>query len=418
MPNPKPGEKEKDFINRCVADLIENEGREPDQAAAICHSIWDKHKKQETGMQDLKHKYTFRADVARGIQEGRAGIDKNNGIIYAFSVITKGEARGHGLEIDEITLDQVVEFGAKSSIGIKSRFGHPNMSNSAVGTFLGRAKNFRRDEGVVRADLYFDKTAYSTPNGDLASYVLGLAESDPQAFGSSIVFDGEPEYRLNEDGTRKKDPATGKDLLPLARLTKLWAVDVVDDPAANNGMFSNFFSETVKPSAEMTVFLDRFLSNPDAVEKVISFLEKYSLTKQVEEVKNKMELKDLTLEMLKSERSDLVSSLINEAKTESLKSEKERIIAILDTAKAFPGMEALVYEAVKNGETATVLLEKLKTQRLEDLKKKSPASAGPGQDQPPAAQPKTHLEKAKEYQKQFGGTITEALRATAEKRKS
>lgn len=415
MPNPKPGEKEKDFINRCTAELIESEGRKPDQAAAICHGIWDKHKKQESGMQDaLKHKNTFRADVARGIRDGKGGIDKETGSIYGFAVITKGEARGHGLEIDETTLDQVVELGAKSSIGIKSRFGHPNMSNSAVGTFLGRAKNFRRDNGLVRADLYFDKTAYKTPNGDLADYVLDLAQSDPQAFGSSIVFDGEPEYRLNEDGTRKKDE-TGKTLLPLARITKLWAVDVVDDPAANNGMFSTFFSETVKPSAEMTVFLDKFLSDPDAVEKTIAFLQRYSLTK--EEV-TKMELKDLTLEMLKAERADLVSGLTAEAKAESLKLEKERIIAILDTAKAFPGMEALVYEAVKNGDTSIALLEKLKTQRLEDLKKKSPASAGPGQDQPPATQPKTHLEKAKEYQKQNGGTITEALRATAEKRKS
>jgi len=364
-------------------------------------------------MQDsLKHKNTFRADTAKGILNGKGGIDKESGIIRGFSVLTKGEARGHGLEIDETTLDQAVDLGTKWTIGIKSRFGHPNMSNSAVGTFLGRAKNFRRDNGIVRADLYFDKTAYNTPNGDLASYVLDLAESDPAAFGSSIVFDGEPEYRLNEDGTRKKD-AAGKDLLPLARITKLWAVDVVDDPAANNGMFGAFFSETVKPSAEMTAFLDKFLSSPDAVEKTIAFLERYSLTK--EEV-TKMELKDLTLDLLKSERLDLVSGLITEAKAESLKTEKERILSILDTSKAFPGMEALAYEAVKNGDTSTVLLEKLKNQRLEDLKKKSPASAGPGDD-PAKTQGKTHLERAKEYQKQFGGTITEALRLTAEKRK-
>ncbi|MBI5050533.1 MAG: hypothetical protein HZC11_06640 [Nitrospirae bacterium] len=361
-------------------------------------------------MQDaLKHKNTFRADVARGIRDGKGGIDKKTGIIYGFAVITKGEARGHGLEIDETTLDQAVELGAKSSIGLKSRFGHPNMSNSAVGTFLGRAKNFRKEIGVVRADLYFDKTAYNTPNGDLAGYVLDLAESDPDAFGSSIVFDGEPEYRLNEDGTRKKDPATGKDLLPLARITKLWAVDVVDDPAANNGMFGAFFSETVKPSAEMTVFLDKFLSNPEAVEKTIAFLERYSLTK--EEV-TKMELKDLTLEILKKERSDLTAGLSGEG----LNQERERIISLLDTAKAFPGTEALVYEAAKNGDTSAVLLEKLKQVRLGDLKTKSPASAGPGQD-PAQGAAKTHLERAREYQKQFGGTITEALRVTAEKRK-
>ena len=129
-----------------------------------------------------------------------------------------------------------------------------------------------------------------------------------------------------------------------------------------------------------------------------------------------MEIKDLTLEILKAERTDLVSSLITEAKAESLKLEKERIITILDTSKAFPGMETFVYEAVKNGDTSTALLEKLKAQRLEDLKTKSPASAGPGDD-PAKTQGKTHLERAKEYQKQFGGTITEALKVTAEKRK-
>ena len=49
-------------------------------------------------MQDaLKHKNTFRADVARGIRDGKGGIDKETGIIYGFSVITKGEARGHGV---------------------------------------------------------------------------------------------------------------------------------------------------------------------------------------------------------------------------------------------------------------------------------------------------------------------------------
>lgn len=126
-----------------------------------------------------------------------------------------------------------------------------------------------------------------------------------------------------------------------------------------------------------------------------------------------MELKDLTLEMLKKERTDLVSTLTSEG----LSAEKERIISLLDTAKAFPGTEVLVYEAVKSGETATALLEKLKTQRLEDLKKKSPASAGPGDD-PTKSQGKTHLERAQEYQKQFGGSMTEALRATAEKRKA
>ncbi len=72
-----------------------------------------------------------------------------------------------------------------------------------------------------------------------------------------------------------------------------------------------------------------------------------------------MELKDLTLDLLKSERLDLVSSLIAEAKAESLKLEKERIcfeihdgvaqalasaLRYLDTLKSAVVMDSLARE--------------------------------------------------------------------------
>ena len=46
MPTPRKGEKEKDFIARCVPILIE-EGKPSDQAVAQCHSIWDSSKKKK-----------------------------------------------------------------------------------------------------------------------------------------------------------------------------------------------------------------------------------------------------------------------------------------------------------------------------------------------------------------------------------
>ena len=39
MPNPKPKETEKEFLKRCIPELI-NEGRKVKQAAAICYSIY------------------------------------------------------------------------------------------------------------------------------------------------------------------------------------------------------------------------------------------------------------------------------------------------------------------------------------------------------------------------------------------
>lgn len=52
MPKPKKGEKKEDFISRCIPQLI-GEGREKDQASAICYSMWDNKDKEES-----KSKYT------------------------------------------------------------------------------------------------------------------------------------------------------------------------------------------------------------------------------------------------------------------------------------------------------------------------------------------------------------------------
>ncbi len=38
-PNPKKGEKQQDFVSRCIAFYVE-EGKEPDQAAAMAYSMW------------------------------------------------------------------------------------------------------------------------------------------------------------------------------------------------------------------------------------------------------------------------------------------------------------------------------------------------------------------------------------------
>ena len=224
-----------------------------------------------------------RFDVIRGLK-GDSPVDKENHVIRGFSVISEGEARGHNLDIDKKTLEQVVEHGNAAKFGIKSRFGHPNMSNSAFGTFLGRAKNFEIDGERVRADLYLDDSSFDSPKGNLGGYVESLAESDPAAFGSSIVFELEREYRTNDDGTRKEDE-NGNDLRPLARVKTLYAADVVDEPATGDPMFE-FFSDSVKPSAEVTEFLDEYFKQEDAIEKAYLFINKYLDNKEYQHYKD------------------------------------------------------------------------------------------------------------------------------------
>ena len=47
MPTPKKDEKKQDFINRCIPYIIENEDKKPDQASAMCYSIWEESKKSK-----------------------------------------------------------------------------------------------------------------------------------------------------------------------------------------------------------------------------------------------------------------------------------------------------------------------------------------------------------------------------------
>lgn len=404
------------------------------------------------------NKELLRTKVVRGIEEGENGVDWEHGIIRGFAVMTKGNVKdSRGWEINDDTLADIATAGNSLKKGLKSRFGHPNMSSTALGTFLGRAKNFRHDGDLVRADLFIDKTAFETPDGDLATYVMNLAESDPDAFGSSVVlgqFDLKPS--LNDDGTKKKDDK-GNELPPVLRVKKLFAVDVVDDPAANNGMFgSQFFTDDIQLSDGATRFLDKFLSLPDAVEKVIGFLERYRDNKDEEETinhetkeENTMELtlSSLTLEQLTAGRQDLVASIekkaveaalakenqaIDQKLNEAVQSERTRVLNILSKGDAFAeGIEAAsgpmkesALSAIKDGLTEAAAESNFKTVKLDLLKKNSQSALGHAGDPGDLSQPakpmtsEEHLSAAKEYATAHQCSMTKALKATAPARKN
>lgn len=369
----------------------------------------------------MANKELFRADIARG---GDVRVIREREVISGFAVVTKGVTHDERGEFDDSALDSIVELGNRSKLGIKSRFGHPNMSSTALGTFLGRTKNFRRDGDIVRADLHIDPTAHETPDGDLGKYVLDLAQSDPASFGSSMVIYWDEEYRKNEKGELLAD-SEGNPLPPLIRAKKLFAVDVVDDPAANNGFFQ-FITESVKPSLEMTSFLDRFLETPDAVERTIRFLEKYSFNKNKTKMKEvKTMMSELTVEMLKAERPDLFSAIhdagiaegMKKGSDEGSKLERERAVSIFKKSQGFKDMQVLALEAVEKGLTFEQALISFQDKQLSGLQKASVEPVGPDADESKTRENMSHFERAKAYKAEHGSTMTEALQATAEKRK-
>lgn len=192
--------------------------------------------------------------VAPNRTDGKFGA----GLLSNVSAITRGEALGHGFWIDDVFLSQVAEALATAENGSKSRFTHPGLSADGLAKMLGLAFGGRVEGDQVLTDLHFYASAHKSPDGDLAGYVLDRAEEDPLHFGTSIVFDGDSQaeddfmlangghWETVDDGWEPYQVIVGfkspdhlnVDNLPHCRLSKFYAVDVVDDPAANpNGLF-------------------------------------------------------------------------------------------------------------------------------------------------------------------------------------
>ena len=228
--------------------------------------------------------------------KGIERIDFQKGIIFGVAVNTEGEALGHGVHLERSFVEDITAHGNISPKGLKARFGHPNMSSTAIGTYIGRYKNFRTEEtssgqAISRADLHLSLSAQKAPQGNLYSYILEMADKEPDMFGLSIVFSHKSLYYYNDQGEREEGRGS-KTFVELGKpddpdCGKLHACDVVDEPAANpSGLFSEF--STHLTAAKVTEFLDQ---NPEVLalyaNKEIreAFLERYqqSINKQEEQ---------------------------------------------------------------------------------------------------------------------------------------
>lgn len=212
-------------------------------------------------------------------------VDREHSAILGCSIVTAGPALGHGVSLDDEFVAKVAELGNAERGGLKARFGHPNMCSTALGTFLGRWKSFSVAGNRALADLYLSNSAHKTPHGDLAEYVLGLAEKDPDMFGVSIVFSPGRTYKRDAGGAKVIHPyddetegmsdderreRRGKYIATpgpeFVECAELHAADAVDEPAANaGGLFSRWTSQTL--AAQATEFLD---THPEALDLLVA----------------------------------------------------------------------------------------------------------------------------------------------------
>jgi hypothetical protein len=122
-------------------------------------------------------------------QIDRDGGTAGAGLISGVSLATRGEALGHGMWMDLEAISQVATFANAGEAGLKSRFTHPGMSSDGLGRHLGRIQETEVMGDQAIGNLHLAMLSHNTPEGDLADYVMDLADEDPQAAGLSIVFE-------------------------------------------------------------------------------------------------------------------------------------------------------------------------------------------------------------------------------------
>lgn len=184
-------------------------------------------------------------------------VDVDAGIIKNVALLTVGPTLGHGFDIDETTVDQLVSLSNQEADGVRCRFKHPEITQKPgadgeviqtvsddTGSLVGRIKNVRRDGQQARGDVHLGSYAEIMPGlGNVREYLLRHAQDDPAGIGMSAMFEFDVDPQTDRMGNVISLPA---------RLTALYAIDFVGTPAANPaGLLS---AKPLTPNPALDIF--------------------------------------------------------------------------------------------------------------------------------------------------------------------
>lgn len=175
------------------------------------------------------------------------GVDRNAKMIRGMVLAQSGLFRDPRGQFDDAGIQKIVELTNAKPKGLRSHFTHATLSSDGLGKFLGRVRNATRGTAVdsrtgktvaaARGDLVFDESAFRTPSGDLATYIMDLAESDPEALSSSLVIEPREHFLTDAKGRVLTDD-DGEPLPPIWEPLALHGSDIVSEGAAVDGLLS------------------------------------------------------------------------------------------------------------------------------------------------------------------------------------
>lgn len=231
-------------------------------------------------------------------------IDAAEGVLYDVVMCEEGEAKGHGVYLEEEFITDLVAYDQKhfNKSGLKNRFDHPGGCDGTMGTQMGRFKNFRtRKKGgkmQAIADLYLlDAADLSPTKPNMKSWMLQMAQEDPGFIMQSIVFKPGRYYQKFKNGDKRyiweyqeddnggmdwvsSDPTLGKIFVEFGPNGEHYYTDTVEAGAATDNLFSTeanphlFVSKALSWLEDNPKLKEFAQANP---EKVFAFLKQLGL---------------------------------------------------------------------------------------------------------------------------------------------
>jgi hypothetical protein len=164
---------------------------------------------------------TQRAAVA--YKSYRDDEEMESGDFGGVSILEIGEAKGHDLFVDKLSLEKAKDIMNQAPNGVKVKMNH----GSGLDAVVGFARNARIEGNKLIADLKLLKSSQHY------GLIKEMADEAPDQFGISLAF-------VNES-----ESINGKDYI---RPQSIASADLVSSPAATNGLFEEMikFMEKVK----------------------------------------------------------------------------------------------------------------------------------------------------------------------------
>ena len=233
LPTPKADESEQDFVSRFMGnDQAVADFPDETQRAAVAYRTY---RDEDEEMEELE--------------------------LPGVSILEEGEAKGHDLFVDKVSLEKALALMKQAKNGIKVKMNH----GSGLDAVCALARNPRIEEGKLVADL---RLLRNSPHYGL---IKEMAAEAPDQFGVSLAF-------VNESET-----IDGKDYI---RPQSIASADLVSSPAATNGLFE-----------EMVKFMQKFGymagGKPIPVDLPEAVVEGEGLTKEGKTMENSDYKKDM-----------------------------------------------------------------------------------------------------------------------------